>query len=261
MCIRDRAICSTSCAQNFFGMKIKKFGYSISSDQDRVNGLDATYFSNLSKDGVSSEIANQDFPTSAIESMTCENSTIRFDITVLPFEKRPDFQLNLGASLMKDRVDGTVYNFNRSALTNYNNVSFSSRSNEFALDGSMLYHKKLTILHFYAGAGTNLGYTFSGEMDIHGKYEKEQPATPRDGLDGETPNPQKELVHFHEHHQMKNSLHQRVFLQAGFSFIFFKRFELGWETRRGIGYRYNKGNPMKFTTLVSSGINLRWNLK
>jgi len=260
------AIGAPSFAQNFLGLKIKKFGITSSTEQDRVNGLDAEYFMNLSKTQFRSDLQGQNFPERSISSMTCENTTIRLDLTVLPITAIPNLQLNLGTSLMMNRIDATGYGFwdnDYYAMSandrNYSDIRFSSYSNEAALDASMVYHQKLAFLHFYGGLGTNLGYTFAGFMDVHGRYVDDENFV-SDASD-ESVNQDIEVIEFSEAHNMKNSIHQRIFLQGGVSVIFLKRLELGFEARRGVGYRYNTGNDAKFTNLLSAGFNLRWNLK
>lgn len=264
--IATLAICTSAFSQNFLGMKVKKFGITSSNEQDRVDGLDAAYFTNLSKTEFDADIEGRDFPERTITSMTCENPAFRVDITVLPFTTVRNVQLNLGTSLMTNRIDATGYNFWNSnyydasgADRNYSDIEFNSYSNEAALDASMVWHQKLAFFHLYGGVGTNLGYTFAGHMDVKGSYTTDDSlvAQGRDGGSMENV----ETVYFEEYHEMKNSLHQRVFFQGGVSFIFFKRLELGFEARRGIGYRYNAGNPAKATDLVTAGFNLRWNLK
>ena len=248
-------------------MKIKKFGIATTNDQDRVNGLDAEYFSNLSKSELRSDISELDFSEKSIMSMTCENPAVRFDITVLPFRAKPNLQLNLGTSIMFNRVESTEYGwgsnnfdaFNNTNGSDFSRMSFSSYSHEAALEGSLLYHAKLAFLHFYGGAGTNLGYTFAGNMYVDGSYNNDE-SFEATGVDGGSLE-NNDIVEFREYHEMKNSLHQRVFLHGGVSVIFLKRLELGVEMRRGVGYRYNTGNPFKFTNLVSGGLSLRWNLK
>jgi len=250
------AICTSVQAQNFLGMKIKKFGISSMGDQDRVNNLDAEYFSGLSKNGFNTEVLENEFPASAITSMTCENPALRAEITVLPFRVAPNVQLNMGTSIMFNRTDGTEYSFNRNRGEH---IEFNSYSHEAALDASMVYHQKVLFLHFYGGVGTNLGYTFAGHMNASGTYYKTTDET-YSGTDGGTTS-EMERIDFYEGGPMKNSLHQRAFLQGGISVILFKRLELGWEGRRGVGYRFNTGNPLKFTNLVSSGLSVKWNLK
>lgn len=255
------AICSTTFAQNFLGMPLKKFGISTTTDQDRVNGLDAEYFTKLSRSGVSEDIANQNFPEEAITSMTCENPSIRIELTVLPFRASPNLHLNLGTSVMFNRIDATGYSFQEygSLQNNMNDIKFNSISDEAALDASLLYNKKFAFVNLYGGVGTNLGYTFNGDMQIEGQYLNSETEA-ADGRDGGSVSTS-EYVYFSEYHRMKNSLHQRAFLQAGVSVVFFKRLELGIEGRRGIGYRYNAGNAMKFTNLLSAGFTAKWNLK
>lgn len=253
------AISHTTFAQNFLGMKIKKFGISTTEDQDRLRGLDASYFDGLAKTGISTEVMENDFDPVDITSMTCENPSLRAEITVLPFRATPNVQLNMGTSFMLGRTESTGYGYYDRNNNSSEYFRFSSYSNELALDGSMVYNLKLWAFNLYGGAGTNLGYTFDGDLSVHGQYWDENGTTFPGTDGGETS--AGEFVNFSESHEMKNSLHQRVFLQGGVSVIFFKRLEFGLEARRGVGYRFNTGNPLKFTDLVSAGFNLRWNLK
>jgi len=254
------AFCTSIQAQNFLGMKILKYGVATTNDQDRVSGLDAQYFSNLSKTPLTSKIMDGNFPEGSITSMTCENPTVRAEITVMPSLKYSNLQLNLGTSLMANRIDATSYDFwDYDSHGDVGEIKFDSYSNEAALDASLLYHQKFLFLHLYGGVGTNLGYTFAGHMNVSGTYTDTEEVI-FDGQDGGE-NSTTQYISFHENHQMKNSLHQRAFLQGGVSVIFFKRLEFGLEARRGIGYRYNAGNPAKFTNLLAAGFNLKWNLK
>jgi len=254
------AVCSSSFAQNFLGMKIKKYGLASTVDQDRVNGLDATYFMGLAKTNVRDDLAGKELPKESITSMTCENPAFRFDITVLPFKASPNIHLNLGTSLMLNRIDATGYSFRNGNYgdNQYEYIDFDSYSNEAALEATMLFSKKLLFVNLYGGAGTNLGYTFLGHMYIEGSYLNNDTESTL-GSDGASLT-NRDYTYFSERHDMKNSLHQRAYLHAGVSITFFKRLELGVEGRRGIGYRYNTGNPMKFTNLISGGFVARWNL-
>ena len=164
------AICTTANAQNFLGMKVKKFGVSTTIDQDRLNGLGASYFDGVSKTGISSEIMENDFDTGDITSMICENSTVRAEITVLPFKKMQHVQLNMGTSLIYDRYESTSYGVHCSYDEPTEFYSFTSRSNEAALDASIVYNLKLWAFNLYGGVGTNLGYTFGGDLDVQGRY-------------------------------------------------------------------------------------------
>lgn len=238
----------------FLGMKVKKFGISATNDQDRVNDLGASYFQGLSKSEFSSEVMQNEFNPQDITSMICENPSLRAEITVLPFRAMPNVLLNMGTSIMFNRVENTTYS--RNSLEHFN---FSSFSNEAALDGSLVYNQKLWFLNLYGGVGTNLGYTFNGFLHIYGNYYDET-AIVNTGTDGGETSVGK-YVSFNESHLMKNSLHQRVFLQGGVAVLFFKRLEIGFEGRRGVGYRFNTGNPLKFTNLVSTGLSVKWNLK
>ena len=227
------------------------------ADQDRVNNLDADYFNGLSKTGFSSEVMEHYFNSVDIYSMTCENATLRAKITVLPFAKVPKVQLNIGTSVMFNRLECTSYGgFNR---VNSNKFTFDSYSHEAAIDGSLVYNQKLSFLNLYGGFGTNLGYTFAWGLIVTGRYLVNTGAT-YTGTDGGEINTT-DSIDFYERSQMKNSIHQRVFLHGGASVMFYKRLEFGLEIRRGVGYRFNIGNPLKFTNLFSAGFNLKWNLK
>lgn len=251
---------TTAFSQNFFGMKVLKYGIVMGNDQDRVQGLDAQYIMGLSKDPVSSELRSNEFESINLVSMTCENPALRAVVTVQPFKERSNWQLDLGTTFMFNRVDGTNYRYvNFGSNTPDNTFSFRSRSNEVALDASLLYNKKLGFFNLYGGVGTNLGMTYAGSMSVNGRIynEIEDPIT---GFD-DPGNVRFEGESFSEYSRLKNVLHQRAFVQGGMSIIILKRLELGLDGRLGVGYRLNQGNSFKATHLLGGGLVMKWNLK
>ena len=241
---------------NIAGMKITKFGLTASYDQDMINDIGADYFIATSRGGVQADIADFAFNQRDIYSMICENPALRAELTLQPFRALRNIQLNAGASVMFDRNDGAYYRSNENI--DYSRISFSSRSNEAAIDFALLYHQKFLFLHLYGGVGTNLGMTFGGDINVRGSYYKETAFTGQGTDGGELVD--RELIYFDERHSMKNILHQRVFLQGAATFIFLKRLELGLEGRAGVGYRL-AGDVVATTQLRSIGIIAKWNLR
>ena len=240
------------------GMKITKFGITASYDQDMIKNIGADYFFSTSRDGINADIENFEFNKQDIYSMICENPAIRAELTLQPFRALRNIQLNAGASVMFNRRDGASYYSRPNNNNSYNDIRFSSYSNEAAIDLTMLYHQKLLFLHLYGGVGTNLGMTFAGEMNVSGSYYKEATITGEGTDGGEIVD--RELVRFNERHDMKNLIHQRVFFQGAATFIFLKRLELGLEGRAGVGYRYGGGHFAP-TELSSIGLIAKWNLR
>lgn len=247
-------------SQNFLGMKVLKYGLTASNDQDRVSNLDAQYFMNLSKTPLETNLRDQDFSPKNLQSMTCENPALKASVTVLPFQKLQNIQLELGVNAMFNRIDATRYTFNYYGYEAFgNSYNFDSFSHEVALDAALLYNKKFGFLNFYGGVGANVGVTFAGSMYMSGTIynEVENPGTASDDPSEGTFTSQ----NFSEYKSIKNVLHQRAFVQGGMSFIMFKRMELGIEARTGVGYRVNEGNPARATHLISGGLVAKWNLK
>ncbi len=241
------------------GMKVKKIGLTGSFDKDMINNINADYFMSVSKDGTYADLSGIEFRDQDISSMFCENPALRAELTLLPFSKNENLQLNAGASLMFNRSDGSYYNFfYGEQAPDYNYINFSSTSQEIALDFAFLFHKRVSFLHLYGGVGTNIGMTFAGNMNIHGQYQK---TTEIAG--GATDDPTyvtEGNIPFQESHQMKDMLHQRAFLQGAATVIFFKRLEIGLEGRIGKGYRTTGGSRAN-TTLNSYGVVTKWNFK
>ena len=245
-------------SQNFLGMKVKKYGIVASYDKDRVQDLDAEYFMRLSKYPIERDLREVDFNSRDIISMVCENPALRAEVTVLPFTKFQNLQLNLGSSLMFNRIDATNYIFNNFGETK-SHFGFKSRSHEAAVDASMVLNKKISFVNFYGGLGANLGMTFAGNMSLSGRVIT-RTEIPGEAIDDVTFF-EEETSSFYEQHELENIFHQRAFLQGGLSFMILKRLELGFEGRAGLGLRSNSGNETKTTKMTSFGLVARWNLK
>ena len=254
------SFCQTILAQGIAGMKIKKFGIVSTFDQDMISGINADYFMSISKDGINEDLDGVEFLDQDISSMFCENPALRAELTLQPFRKLPNIELNTGASVMFNRNDGSYYNYRFSQFggntQNYNSINFSSHSHEVAIDASMVYHHKFGFLHFYGGVGGNIGMTFLGDMFVNGEYTV--PIIDENAAQDEAV--MTETRYFYESHSMKNMLHNRLFVQGAATIILFKRLEVGLEGRLGKGFRLASGMA-KPTTLNSYGFITRWNLK
>ena len=65
----------------------------------------------------------------------------------------------------------------------------------------------------------------------------------------------------YESYDQRDGISQRLFAHAGAGIRFFKRVELGFEYRYGIGYRAIFGAPVAMTNLHSEALTARWLLK
>jgi hypothetical protein len=105
-------------------------------------------------------------------------------------------------------------------------------------------------LNFHAGLGTNLGYSHKGKVHVKGLLLDDS------GSDSPASGQEFDLTY-----NQRESINQRLFLQAGMSVKFLRRMEFGLEFRKGLGYRATLDGPTRFTILKRSlGFSLRCQL-
>ena len=80
-------------------------------------------------------------------------------------------------------------------------------------------------------------------------------------LDDWANQPQQISTDISEEYDGKMGLHERVFLKAGIGISIFKRFELGFDVRRGIGLRQHAGGGIKGTNYTSLAMTAKYVLK
>ena len=242
--------------------KIKKFNVSFGFDTDMIKNLEYEY---MLKTGVGvdeSKYAGLDFAPEDMYGGVCENPNIRLGVTMgVPGLRNVD--LNLGAMAVFNRYDGVYYNTTNSfedyLNSDYNYLSITSMNDEIALEASI--DKSVNFLRFfnlYGGLGTNIGYSYRGELQINGNIDERSvdPNLARENSDIVMGN----TFHDYEYEtfDLKDGLHQRVFGHLGVSGVILKRLEIGLDYRHGVGYRKVFDGPTKTTRLNSIGLSFNW---
>lgn len=246
--------------------KVIKIGAAFGSDMDMVSGLDFNYLMQTAKGIDGSQYSDIEFRNDDYYLAICENPQLRLFAT-LEVPGMKNTELNVGLNGVFNRLDGVYYNNWEGYNPNNQNyvheyVSVTTMTNELSLETSFI--RKLPFLkyvNFYGGIGTNLGFSFAGQLDVNGHLEKksvDQNANRSlsDIAAGET-----YYDYIYETADVKDAFHQRLFLQAGLGFVVKKRLELGMDFRRGIGYRAIKGAPTKMINLHSVNVVAKWILK
>ena len=247
---------------------IGSVGLSLGQDQDRLSNLGNDYFLSMVKSDLNNDYSQLNFEKGDIQSMTCENPNLRLDVSLIPTFAR-NLELRFGINAISNRIDAISYNTNYyeswDALSNSSNISFTSYSNEIALESSILKTASIAnFLKFSAGLGSNVGTSFNNRLHIYGS---ETGAYTADNIDfrseaGIIDTYSSSTENFYEGNiEMSNGFHHRAFAIGGVGINFFKRLELGVEGRLGMGYRYNPGAAVQATKLSSIFLTARWNLK
>lgn len=262
--------------KNYADTKVPKWvigsiGLSLGQDQDRLSNLGNDYFLDMVKTPLNDNYSNMNFEKGDIISMTCENPNVRLDVSLVPTFAR-NLELRLGINAIGNRIDAISYNFNNfnswEQFDNYDNnsqLSFTSYSNELALEGALIKTAKLAhIFKFSAGIGSNVGASFNNRLHIYGSDDG---AFTADNIDFRSEGAiiesytQSSNSFYDGDIELSNGFHHRAFVVGGAGVTFFKRLELGVEGRLGMGYRYNPGAAVQATKLSSIFLTARWNLK
>ncbi len=238
-------------------IKIKQVGVSMGVDEDMIKNLDYTYMLSTGKGIDQSRFANLSFAPETMYGGVCENPNFRAFAT-LGIPQLKSFDLNVAMLFNFNRYDG-VYYYDH---TNSSYMSIESMGKEIALETSIQKNTKfLRIFRATAGIGSNIGYGYGGNMSIYGTSVKTMDANMdrsySEIFNGDT---QVEYDNFHETFEVKDALHQRLFVQTGLAVIFLKRLELGLDYRYGKGYKLISGADIKTTTLNSMSLTAKWNL-
>ncbi len=240
--------------------KVKRIGVTLGQDQDMINDLSHTYLMNTVRGFPNAQYENIPFAKSDLYSMTCENPNLRVELALLPPRMR-NTELRVALSGMFNRIDAVnyqAYNPDGGSST----LNFRSHTNEIAAEAVLLKRASLwNTFNFYGGVGTNLGTSFAGNVRVSGSnlvMNEEGDFGASD--DAYTNNGYQNYTSFYDYYEVKNGLHQRAFLQGGFSIVFLRRLEIGLEARYGIGYRLIGGQAVG-TNLVAAGFTAKWILK
>ncbi len=239
-------------------LKLKKVSFATGVDLDMVNGLDYNYLRSSGIGAEASTIGDIEFGNSSVYGGVCENPHMRLGL-VFDLPRQSNMELNMNAVGVFNRVDG-IYLFtdgvNNDYFNNdYNFASLNSTTNEVAFETSI--KKRANIGRFmklYAGLGTNIGYSFGGNLSISGN-------TDQASVDQNFNRPITDIVagnsyeeYTYDNFKVKNGFHQRAFAEVGVGFVLFKRVELGFDYRYGVGYRALVDGPTRMTRLSSYGV-------
>ena len=236
-------------------INLQNISISMGTEQEVLRGLEAKSITDQVKGDLRFDYDNMEFGTDDIYSMACENPTFRIG-TTMPL-KGNGLSLYTGANVIWNRYDGAYYRTNENSA-DQSTLHFSSWTNEVSLESSLLKKISLPLFNLYLGAGANVGYSFGGSATIEGQNVKVTEGG--DIITGETPGSGRMTVisHFHDNYDLKNSVHSRVFLQAGLGLRVFNVVELGLEGKFGYGMRLTKGAATQGTELTSIAMNAKF---
>lgn len=256
------AVGNTFAQKHLFGMQVKKWGISMGMEQDMLDNISHEYLLSTAK-GAPDISAFSDTPLTFYTG-TCENPHLRLDLVLAPSFMR-NAELHLSALGIFNRVDGaTYYQYNENGSSDY--LSFYGYGHELGIETALVKTAKLGPLRFYGGAGGNLGYSFANNVNVHGSttatvedisIRSSGFGTAMENLDAWI---QQESI-TDEYYKGKDGFHQRVFLKAGLGISFFKRVELGFDIRKGLGLREYVGAGLKGTNYTSVAFTMKYLLK
>ena len=238
--------------------KIKKFGLSMGEDMDMLRNMDQNFFLDMiAGDGIP---AYSGYTTSYkdVYSSICENPHLRAELVLEP-SRWKNTEVRMGLLGIFDRIDAMTFMKDAEDGSSTNYVNFSAVGHEVGLELSLLkYAELMNAFRFYGGVGSHLAYSFGNTLSIsQSSYQTvddlsfwESEFIPEDGYEDTF-----------EYYDLKNGIHQRLFLQGGVSVTVFKRVEWGLMYRMGLGYRQPMGTSMRFTTLQSASMMLNYVLR
>jgi len=255
--------CQFISAQSYIGSwKLKHVGVTFGSDNEMIDDLDADYLLSTGKNVDKSQFSNFDLGSENLQETFCENSYLSVFAT-FEVPKLKKFDLNLGFITRSDRRDGVQY------LSTANNslslLEITSISNEFALEASLQRSiKVLRILNLTGGLGTNLGYSYNGTLEVNDlsgnsiscTSEPSQTLIANEATASATLQPSNQVDQCYD---LRDGIHQRVFLQGQFTFVLKKRYHVGLDYKYELGYRAFLGGPTVNTTNFSTGCIMKMN--
>jgi len=249
--------------------KVKKFGVSVGVDRDMIKDLDYHYLLQTTNNRNLDRFQNLDVDQDNYFGGVCENPQFRITAT-LEVPGLRNTELNVGLQGTTGRYDGVYYyNYNQDGTPKpdgYEYLSVSTMTSEIGLESSITKRASLGFLNFYAGGGTNLGYSGGGVMNVSGHQnittvEQDMNRSLRDIGGNDTYETATYSDVFEKTLEVKDAFHQRVFAQVGVGIVIRKKLEVGLDIRRGIGYRAVFDGPFRTTQLHSVALSARWILR
>lgn len=246
---------------NIGSWKLKNAGISMGTDRDMIKNLDYEYMVSTGRNVDKSLFANQSFLPQDLYGGVCENPHFRAFAT-FEVPKLRGFDLNLAIVSNKNRLDGVYYH---STERDGSYLSFESMNDELAVEGTLQKSIKfLKIFRLTGGLGTNLGYSYGGQLKVYGankqvvdnNMDRSFNAIVNGDLATPTTTHQDDIF---ECYDLRDGIHQRVFLQGGFAVIVLKKLDIGFDYRYGVGYRALFGSDIVRTKMFSGGLTTKWN--
>lgn len=234
------------------GFKIKKVSFSFGEEADMVSGLDYEYFTKQIPDSDMYLSRGVEFDDADLTAAVCENPHIGLEFAIT-HPKLKNFEWRNSIGYIQDRRDGVRYN---SYDKSYNFISFTNKHDELTLESALIYDLKLGALHIYGGAGSNLGFSFSDEITVSGVVEV---TDTYNGDAGNTNQSQNQSNRVSIHTDLPPIFTQRIFAQVGVGLAFFNKIEIGFEIKKGVGYR-TIGSGVRFTQLIGGQLRLAYRI-
>lgn len=232
---------------------VKSIDISLGVDEDRVNGLSNEYFTDMLRNENVAYIGPE-FDGQNAYSMICENPYVRVMATLAPLGSK-NTEIRVGLNGIFNRLDGVSYHSDEGY------ASFSTIGDEIAIESAFIKTTGIWGLRFYGGVGMNTGFAFNNRYYGWGS---ENIIVDNVSLRGDN-QPISSVMQvsdpYYNEVELRNGMSQRLFLQGGVGFRFFKRVEVGLEGRYGYGYRWIVGAGKKAIRLQSVALNARYYLR
>ncbi|HFA47604.1 MAG TPA: hypothetical protein ENJ95_01145 [Bacteroidetes bacterium] len=240
----------------FLGLQVKHIGATAGVDEDMLHNMDGNYFLQTAR-GNTSAFGDLGFGKQDMASMICENPHIRLEVALAPMGCK-NTEIRLALLGIFNRIDALSY-YQGHSSEGARRFSVDAYSNEIALESSFLKTTgRLGPFRAYGGLGTNIGYSFAGSLAISYWKAGRTIEVPGEASDDPIGYIVEEPEQTYQHFDQRNGISQRIFAHLGLGIHCFKRMELAFEYRRGIGYRAVFSAPVKMTELQSSALALRW---
>jgi len=226
--------------------EMARFGIAAGGDIDMPLGLDKEYLLGTAK-GVDFDNTNLPFSKGDLTRMNCDNGTFRIGASFLPI-RSPKSELQVSLLSIAGRIDMVHYELGEKGRSNYQSLEVNAENKETALEVVYLARQQTgKSWNWYGGFGTNIGISHAGKVKVKGRIA--------DDVVSDDPSLGEE---FNLTYTQRESLNQRLFLQAGIGLRFLRKLEFGLEFRKGLGYRASFGGPTRLTYLKRSlGFSLR----
>jgi hypothetical protein len=255
-------------AQSFFRLsnwEIAKVNLHFGKDEDMLKDMHQDYFLSMVKDDkMNFNYSDLDFTNTDMYSMICENPNIRLEASLeSPYFKNTEWRIGMNAII--NRIDAiTYFNGDYNYYGNSDYLNFNSVGNEMSIESAVL--KTLPIgsrLSLQGGVGANIGYSYGNRLDIWGSSRSLAANTVNYTNVGEVSeiiSNQNYEYHF-DNYELRDGVSQRAYLIAGANIRILRRLELGFDVRRGYGYRAIFGAPMASTHLKAFSLSAKYNFR